>query len=71
MERLEVLLVQGLCNLLTLAIRFSFSFSYVLLRLKGFIPTVTPAPYGRFIEDDAFSLYIDQYICCTQIDSNF
>ena len=35
-------------SLLTLAIRnyaCSTSFSYVLLRLKGFIPTVTPAPH--------------------------
>ena len=33
---------------LTLAIRvmlYCTSFSYVLLRLKGFIPTVTPAPH--------------------------
>ena len=37
---------------LTLAIRYCSctSFSYVLLRLKGFIPTVTPAPEIRKLE---------------------
>ena len=43
--RLKVLSIPFVVVCLTLAIRTGFaSFSYVLLRLKGFIPTVTPAP---------------------------
>ena len=44
----QVLLVQGLCNLLTLAIRNVMpvaSFSYVLLRLKGYTNPGQAAPW--------------------------